>query len=69
MATETRSDQNAEKLLNMQAAADYLGISYVSIWRELKKKNSKLKYYKIGGCKRFSPSRHLQPFLESCEKN
>ncbi|HEX9927551.1 MAG TPA: helix-turn-helix domain-containing protein [Pyrinomonadaceae bacterium] len=66
---ENNQQDTGEKLLNAKEAAKFCGVSYATIWRELKKKNSKLKFYKIGGCKRFSPSRHLLPFLQSTESN
>lgn len=52
-----------EKLLNIKEAADFLGISTVTLWRNGKE----IGCYRIGNRRLFSKEKHLIPFLEKRE--
>lgn len=53
-------------LLPEKQAAKYLGISYVTLFR--KRANKEIGFFRVGHRVIYSISRHLQPFLDSCEQ-
>lgn len=56
-------EKTEEKLLNIKEAAEFLGVSTVTLWRNGKE----IGCYRIGNRRLFSKEKHLLPFLEKKE--
>jgi excisionase family DNA binding protein len=62
---------NEEKLLNINEAAKYLGVSVITLWRKLGRGKGNTKVidcYRVGRRVLFSKEKHLLPYLARWEE-
>lgn len=62
---------NEEKLMNVSEAANFLGVSVITVWRKLgrgKGNTKEIDCYKVGRRVLFSKEKHLLPYLERYEE-
>ena len=64
MSSEPKNEQS-NNLLSVKEAAEFLGISQVTLHRILKRQE--IGFFRVGYRILFSKEQHLLPFLEKCE--
>lgn len=62
---EAKPAPEQDALLNMKMAAEYFGISTLTLYRC--KKRGEIGYYRVGNRVLFSIEKHILPFLEAHE--
>ncbi len=63
--TNQNPNKTDDQLLNVKDAARFLGISTITLWRNLKR--DAIGCYRIGNRVLLSKQKHLLPFLRRCE--
>jgi excisionase family DNA binding protein len=66
ISAEPQHDSNNGQLFSVKDAARFLGISTVTMWRNLKR--GTIGCYRIGSRVLLSKEEHLLPFLRQCEQ-
>lgn len=64
--TQTTENPTRRGLMNNAEAAEYLGVSPITLWRE--RRRGRLTYRRIGGQIRYAPE-DLEALLELCRVN